>query len=48
MALKPEPDRTVRLEKPRIAHFCGSFSLRNRSMEKKVGTRANRGQTSWF
>ena len=34
MVLKPGPDRTVPLEKPRTAHFCGSFSLKNRSMGK--------------
>ena len=33
--LKPEPDRTVRLEKPRTVNFCSSFSLKNRSMRKK-------------
>ena len=35
--LKPRPDRTVRPGKPRAAHFCGSFSLKNRSMGKKQG-----------
>ena len=34
MVLKPGPDRTVPPEKPRTAHFCGSFSLKNRSMGK--------------
>ena len=34
MVLKPGLDRTVRLEKPRTAYFCGSFSLKNRSTEK--------------
>ena len=47
MVLKPGPDRTIWSEKPRTAHFCGSFSLKNWSMEKK-GTRANHGRTSRF
>ena len=34
MVLKPGPDRTVPPEKPQTAHFCGSFSLKNRSMGK--------------
>ena len=34
---KPGPDRTVRPEKPRTVHFCGSFSIKNRSMSKKQG-----------
>ena len=33
--LKPGLGRTVRLGKPRIVHFCGSFSLKNRFMGKK-------------
>ena len=37
MVLKPEPDHTVQPGKPRIGHFCGSFSLKNRSMGKKQG-----------
>ena len=37
MVLKPGLDRTVRLGKPRTAHFCDSFSLKNRSTEKKQG-----------
>ena len=41
--LKPGPDRIVRPEKPRIAHFCGSLSLKNPFMAKKIGTRENRG-----
>ena len=32
--LKPRPNHTVRLEKPRTAHLCSSFSLKNPSMEK--------------
>ena len=36
--LKPRPDHTVQLEKPRTAHFCGSFSLKNLSMGKKQGS----------
>ena len=35
--MKPGPDRIVRPEKPRTVHFCGSFSLKNRSMKKKQG-----------
>ena len=35
--LKLGPDRMVRLGKPRTAHFCGSFSLKNCSMGKKQG-----------
>ena len=35
--LKPGPDRIVRSGKPQIAHFCGSFSLKNHSMGKKQG-----------
>ena len=34
MVLKPRPDRTVPPEKPRTAHFCSSFRLKNHSMEK--------------
>ena len=34
MVLKPRPDCTVRSEKSRTAHFCGSFSLKNCYMEK--------------
>ena len=30
--LKSGPDRTVRLEKPRTVHLCGSFTSKNRSM----------------
>ena len=33
--LKPGPDCMVRLRKPRTAHFCGSFSLKNHSIGKK-------------
>ena len=29
--------------KPRTAHFYGSFSIKNRPREKKVGNRANHG-----
>ena len=32
--LKPKSDHTVRPEKPRTANLCGSFSLKNPSMEK--------------
>ena len=35
--LKPRLNRMVRLGKPRTAHFCGSFSLKYRSMGKKQG-----------
>ena len=35
--LKPGLDRTVWPGKPRTAHFCGSFSLKNYSMGKKQG-----------
>ena len=35
MVMKPGPDRTVRPEKPRTAHFCGSLSLKNPFMAKK-------------
>ena len=35
--LNPGPDHTVRLEKPRIAHLCGSFGLKNPFMGKKQG-----------
>ena len=35
MVLKLGSNRTVQPEKPRTAHFCGSFSLKNRSMGKK-------------
>ena len=35
--LKPRTDRMVRPEKPQTVHFCGSFSLKNRSMGKKQG-----------
>ena len=37
MVIKPGPDRTVRPEKPRTAHFCGSFSIKNRSRGQKQG-----------
>ena len=37
MVMKPGPDRTVRPEKPRTAHFCGSFSIKNRSRGQKQG-----------
>ena len=33
--LKSGPDCTVRLGKPRTAHFCGSLSLKNPFMAKK-------------
>ena len=46
--LKLELDCTVRLGKPRTAHFCGSLSLKNPFMAKKIGTRENRGKTSRF
>ena len=35
--MKPRPYRMIRPGKPRTAHFCGSFSLKNRSMGKKQG-----------
>ena len=38
MVLKPEPDRTIRLEKPRTTHFLGSFRLNNHSMGKSQGS----------
>ena len=34
---KPGLDRTVRPKKPWTVHFCGSFSIKNRSMSKKQG-----------
>ena len=34
MVLKLRPNRMVCPKKPRTAHFCGSFSLKNQSMEK--------------
>ena len=34
--LKLGPDRMVRSRKPQTAHFCGSFSLNNRFIEKKL------------
>ena len=37
MVLKLGPDRMVRSGKPRTAHFCGSFNLKNCSMGKKQG-----------
>ena len=37
MVLKPGPNRTIRPRKPRIAHFCSSFSLKNCSMGKMQG-----------
>ena len=37
MVMKPGPDRTIRPEKPRTAHFCGSFSIKNRSRGQKQG-----------
>ena len=38
MVLKPEPNRTIRLEKPRTTHFLGSFRLNNHSMGKSQGS----------
>ena len=35
VVLKPGQESIVRLGKPRTAHFCDSFSLKNRSMGKK-------------
>ena len=35
--LKPGLDGTVRSGKSRTAHFCGSFSIKNRSIGKKKG-----------
>ena len=37
VVLKPGLDGMVRSGKPWTAHFCGSFSLKNRSMGKKQG-----------
>ena len=37
MVLKPRSNRTVQPKKPQTTHFCGSFSLKNRSMGKKQG-----------
>ena len=37
VVLKPGPDGMVRSGKPWTDHFCGSFSLKNRSMGKKQG-----------
>ena len=44
---KPKPDHTVQLGKPQTSHFCGSFSLKNRST-KKARTRTNCDKTSQF
>lgn len=38
MILKPGPDRTIQLEKPQTAHFCGSFSLKNRDQTASHGS----------
>ena len=36
--LKPSLDHTVRPKNSRTIHFCGSFSLKNRSMGKKTSS----------
>ena len=55
--LKPGPNHTIRSGKPQTAHFCSSFSLKNRSMGKKQGpmrtavrphSSKNRERFSWF
>ena len=46
--LKPEPDRIVRSENPWTFQLYSLFRVKNRSMQKKVGTHMDRGLTTRF
>ena len=46
--LKPKPDHTVQLEKPRTVQLYSLFRVKNRSMQKKRGTCTDHGPTARF
>ena len=48
MVLKPGPDCTVRLGKPRTGHFYSLFNMKNWSMQKKTMNYTDCGPTAWF
>ena len=48
MVLKPGPDCTVRLGKPRTGHFYSLFNMKNCSMQKKTMNNTDCGPTAWF